>query len=62
LAIKLGMNPNSSSLGGDVTFLLLGATALAMFTPAIAALLRLRRPALVAPAAAAPGAEADDAG
>jgi hypothetical protein len=47
LAVKLGMNPNSSSLGGDVTFLLLGATALAMFTPMISALLRLRRPALI---------------
>ncbi len=28
LAIKWGMNPNSSSLGVDVTFLLVGATAL----------------------------------
>jgi hypothetical protein len=44
LAVKLGMNPNSSSLGGDVTFLLLGATALSLFTPIVAALLRLRRP------------------
>ncbi len=42
LAIKWGMNPNSSSLGVDVTFLLLGATALAVVTPVIGALLRWR--------------------
>jgi len=45
LAIKWGMNPNSSSLGVDVTFLLVGATALAMVTPVIGALLRWRKPA-----------------
>jgi hypothetical protein len=44
LAIKWGMNPNSSSLGVDVTFLLVGATALAIATPVIGALLRWRRP------------------
>jgi hypothetical protein len=44
LAIKWGMNPNSSSLGIDVTFLLVGATALAIATPVIGALLRWRRP------------------
>jgi hypothetical protein len=38
------MNPNSSSLGVDVTFLLVGATALAVITPVIGALLRWRRP------------------
>jgi hypothetical protein len=42
LAIKWGMNPNSSSLGIDVTFLLVGATALAIVTPVIGALLRWR--------------------
>ena len=42
LAIKWGMNPNSSSLGVDVTFLLVGATALAIVTPMIGALLRWR--------------------
>ena len=42
LAIKWGMNPNSSSLGVDVTFLLVGATALAIVTPVIGALLRWR--------------------
>ncbi len=45
LAIKWGMNPNSSSLGVDVTFLLVGATALAAITPVIGAILRWRRPA-----------------
>jgi hypothetical protein len=44
LAIKLGMNPNSSSLGADVTFLLFGAAAVGVLTPFIASLLRLRRP------------------
>jgi hypothetical protein len=47
LAIKWGMNPNSSSLGVDVTFLLVGATALALATPIIGALLRWRKPAPV---------------
>ena len=42
LAIKWGMNPNSSSLGVDVTFLLVGATALAIVTPMIGAMLRWR--------------------
>ena len=40
LAIKWGMNPNSSSLGVDVTFLLVGATALSIITPVLGALLR----------------------
>ena len=44
LAIKWGMNPNSSSLGVDVTFLLVGATALRDGTPVIGALLRWRKP------------------
>ena len=50
LAIKWGMNPNSSSLGVDVTFLLVGATALAIATPVIGALLRWRRPVRPEPA------------
>jgi hypothetical protein len=49
LAIKWGMNPNSSSLGVDVTFLLVGATALAIVTPIIGALLRWRSNKPVAP-------------
>ena len=40
--MKWGMNPNSSSLGVDVTFLLVGATALAIVTPVLGALLRWR--------------------
>ena len=44
LAVKWGMNPNSSSLGVDVTFLLVGATALAVVTPVLGALLRWRKP------------------
>jgi len=52
LAIKWGMNPNSSSLGVDVTFLLVGATALAMVTPIVGALLRWRRPLPVEPTTA----------
>ena len=52
LAIKWGMNPNSSSLGVDVTFLLVGATVLAAVTPVIGALLRWRRSAVAVPAAA----------
>jgi hypothetical protein len=57
LAIKWGMNPNSSSLGVDVTFLLVGATALAMITPVVGALLRWRKqpaPAVEQAATAAP--------
>jgi hypothetical protein len=42
LAIKWGMNPNSSSLGVDVTFLLVGATALAIVTPIVGTWLRWR--------------------
>jgi hypothetical protein len=45
LAVKWGVNPNSSSLGVDVTFLLLGAAALSMVTPVVSALIRWRRPA-----------------
>ncbi len=53
LAIKWGMNPNSSSLGVDVTFLLVGATALSMVTPMIGALLRWRKPLPPEPTVAA---------
>lgn len=59
LAIKWGLNPNSSSLGMDVTFLLAGAAALAIATPVVGALLRWRRPpapVAATPARAAPGA------
>lgn len=42
LAVKWGMNPNSSSLGVDVTFLLFGAAAMAIATPVLGAILRWR--------------------
>jgi hypothetical protein len=56
LATRFGLNPNSSSLGVDVTFLLLGAAALSIVTPVMGALLRLRRttPTHVDPEPAAP--------
>ncbi len=40
LATKFGYNPNSSSLGVDVTFLLFGISAIAMLTPVISLLVR----------------------
>ena len=43
LAVKWGLNPNSSSLGADVTFLLFSAAAVGMLTPIIASLVRYRR-------------------
>ena len=54
MAVRPGLNPNSSSLGVDVTFLLLGATALALFTPIVAALVRISRPGLERPPAGGP--------
>lgn len=42
LAVKWGYNPNSSSLGVDVTFLLFGAATLSLMAPVVGALLRLR--------------------
>ena len=46
LAVKWGYNPNSSSLGVDVTFLLFGMAAVALLTPIISLILRTRRRAL----------------
>ena len=46
LAVKWGYNPNSSSLGVDVTFLLFGMAAVALLTPIISLILRMRRRAL----------------
>jgi hypothetical protein len=48
LAVKWGYNPNSSSLGVDVTFLLFGMAAVALLTPIVSLLLRTRRRALPA--------------
>jgi hypothetical protein len=43
LSVKWGYNPNSSSLGVDVTFLLFGMAAIAALTPVVGFLLRTRR-------------------
>lgn len=40
LAVKWGYNPNSSSLGVDVTFLLFSLSLLTMLTPLLGLLLR----------------------
>lgn len=45
LKLRRGFNPNSSSLGFDVTFLLASTGALSLFTAVVSAILRLRRPA-----------------
>ena len=42
LRATFGCNPNSSSLGVDVTFLLFGMAAVALLTPIVALLLRAR--------------------
>jgi hypothetical protein len=55
LAVKWGYNPNSSSLGVDVTFLLFGLVFVALATPLVGLLLRLgRRPAPATPDLPAP--------
>jgi hypothetical protein len=43
LAVKWGYNPNSSSLGVDVTFLLFGMATIALLTPIVSLFLRWRR-------------------
>ena len=43
LNVRFGVNPNSSSLGVDVTFLLFGMATIAILTPIIAFLLRRPR-------------------
>jgi hypothetical protein len=55
LAVKWGYNPNSSSLGVDVTFLLFGMAAIAFLTPIVSLLLRRRPPVL-------PGGDPPEAG
>jgi hypothetical protein len=49
LAVKWGYNPNSSSLGVDVTFLLFGMAAIALLTPIVSLFLRARRTPLPPP-------------
>ena len=61
LAVKWGLNPNSSSLGVDVTFFLFGATALALTTPILAALIRLKRPTAHPPTSGAENGVGDGA-
>jgi hypothetical protein len=51
LAVKWGYNPNSSSLGVDVTFLLFGMAAIALLTPIVSLFLRARRVRPALPAA-----------
>jgi hypothetical protein len=41
--VKWGYNPNSSSLGVDVTFLLFGLSIITFLTPIVGFLLRVRR-------------------
>jgi hypothetical protein len=43
LGVRFGVNPNSSSLGVDVTFLLFGGTAVIAATLALSALIRGRK-------------------
>lgn len=40
LAVKWGYNPNSSSLGVDVTFLLFGLSIITLLTPLLGLFLR----------------------
>jgi hypothetical protein len=50
LAVRWGLNPNSSALGVDVTLLLVGSVAIALLTPIVGVLVRVfaRRPAAAA--------------
>jgi hypothetical protein len=50
LAVKWGYNPNSSSLGVDVTFLIFGMALVALLTPIISLILRARAFAAGGPA------------
>ena len=43
LAVKWGYNPNSSSLGVDITFLLFGLSIITLLTPLVGFLLRWYR-------------------
>ncbi len=59
LAVKWGYNPNSSSLGVDITFLLFGLSIITLLTPLVGFLLRWQR-ARVTPSL--PAALVDGAG
>ena len=43
LAVKWGYNPNSSSLGVDITFLLFGLSIVTLLTPLVGFLIRFYR-------------------
>ena len=43
LRVRLGFNPNSSSVGFDVSWVEAGATALVLATVVLSAVLRVRR-------------------
>lgn len=43
LAVRWGLNPNSSSLGVDITFLLFGLTIITILTPVVGFFLRFSR-------------------
>lgn len=59
LAVKWGVNPNSSSLGVDVTFLLFGLFFVSLLTPLIGLLLRARRRPASAPSGGSSTASSD---
>jgi hypothetical protein len=54
LAVKWGYNPNSSSLGVDITFLLFGLSIITLLTPLVGFLLRWYRAEATAPLAPGP--------
>ena len=54
LAVKWGYNPNSSSLGVDITFLLFGLSIITLLTPLVGFLLRWYRAEAAAPLAPGP--------
>jgi hypothetical protein len=43
LAVRWGLNPNSSSLGVDITFLLFGLSIITLLTPVLGFFLRFYR-------------------
>ncbi len=58
LAVKWGYNPNSSSLGVDITFLLFGLSIITLLTPLVGFLLRFYQASGKRPGAALPDAAA----
>ncbi len=62
LAVKWGYNPNSSSLGVDITFLLFGLSIITLLTPLVGFLLRWHRSGQPLPLPTAFSVGADGAG